>query len=245
MTTLPNNWPATMPGIDSDHTGGRRHAAALLDDVARETMPLAETFSDAALSAGVRKAAKDALDAVGEVRMHVHGTVAQVDALTRNDLLPDKARDRLVREARQAGGQALSQVADRSETALKLLEAGLTAEAQPEFPQGADREEARQELRMLLDGSPDPAATIREVAAGTDPRLAALAAGSYGASYLRSRGVPEDVIAQTAVFTAQAAVKTGDPRRQAAARALIRVADVRKLRSKALSAASFALAWEG
>jgi hypothetical protein len=244
MTTAPADYfPPSMPGVDTDHTGGRRMAAGLLDDVARESVPLAEGFRAPELSDGVRRAAADALDAISEVRGRVHTTAAHLDALAVNDLLPDRGRDRLTRETRTVAGQALDAIADRSETALKLLEAGLMAAAQPAFPDGQDREEARQELRMLLDASEDPAQTIRRLAAGADQRLAALAAGSYGSTYLRSRGIPEPVITATATFAAQAATASSDPRRAAAARALVQVAHVRKLRSKALNAASFAIGW--
>lgn len=244
MTTLPNNWPATMPGVDTDPSGGRRQGAALLDAVAKETMPVAAAFTAAELPPELHRVGKTAVDAIGDVRAHVHGAAAQLDALATNDLLPDRARARLTGEARETARKALDEAANRSNTAILTLEAGLLAQAQPEFPAGADRAEAREELKLLLDASPDPAGMIRHLAAGHDQRLAALAVGSFGASYLRSRGVPEPVITANQVFAAQASMRSSDPRRRAAARALARVNDLRKLRAKALAAANFAIGWE-
>jgi hypothetical protein len=246
MTAAPSDWPFLMPGAgdpDLDPTGGRGHAAALLDGVSKATVPLSEEFRSGDLPDGVRRVARDAIDAIGEVRQHVHRAAGNLDSHAANDLLPDKARRRLIAETKGLAAQALREVDSRSDLSLTLLEAGLIDAARPSVPAGADRGEAREELKMILDASDDPAGRIRQLAAGSDQRLAALAAGSYGASYLRAHAVPEDVIRSTAVFAAQAGIHSGDPRREAAGRALTRMDDLRKLRTQALAAASFAIGW--
>jgi hypothetical protein len=232
-----------MPGAADDPRGPRAQAASLLDEVSRESVPLRDLLTDAGLPAGVQRQAADAFDAVGEVRRHVHSAVQQLDSLAGNDTFAPAGRDRLIRERKAITAVALKEVDARSSVAVKLLEAGLTDAAQPEFPADADRAEARDELKLLLDASDDPATTVRELVAGSDQRLAALAAGTFAASYLRSRGVDEATIAATRTFTAQAALSSGDPTREAAARALTKLDDLRKLRLKALNAANFAIEW--
>ena len=243
-----DDWPALMPGLDdegpSDHTSGRAQAAAIFDDVGKESVPLRSLFTGAELPAGVRTAAGDALGAVGDVRRQVHQTVARLDALATSDLIPREGRQRVTRETKAVAAAALRELGSRSEGAITIIETGLTAAAQPQFPAGADREEARQELRMLLDAAPDPAEAVRAIAAGSDQRLAGLAVSSYAASYLRAKGVDERTIRQVAVFAAQAGLSSDNPARQAAARALTRLDDLRKLRLKALHAASFAIEWD-
>lgn len=243
MTDETTDWPAIMPGVDADPTGGRGHAAALLDDAGRDLVAVRTDLSASDLPAEVRKLAGEVLSDVGSVRQHVHRAAGRLDALAVSDLIPEQGRERLSREARAVAAAALRKVDEDSATKLKLLEAGLTAAAQPAFPDGADREEARQELRMLLDGAADPVTAIQQIASGSDQRLAALAAGTFGASYLRSRGIGESTIDATRVLVAQAALTADDPRRRAAAVALRQVAAVRKARMKALQAANFAIGW--
>jgi hypothetical protein len=233
-----------MPGVDDDPRGPRAHAARLLDEVGTQSVPLRQELDNTALPAAVRKLAADALNAVGDVRKHVHSAVAQLDALARNDLLPQAARERLIRERKALTAAALKESDGRSSVAIKLLEAALTDAAQPEFPAGVDRAEARDELRMILDAAPDPVAAVQQLATGSDQRLAALAVSPFVATYLRTRGVTDDVIAAIKTFAAQAALASGDPKREAAARGLVKLDDLRKIRMKALNAANFAIEWD-
>lgn len=243
MTTAPD-WPALMPGTDDDPRGPRAQAAALLDAAGHELAAIPE-LTDTALPENLRRVAQQATGSIAEVRQHVHRAAGRLDALAADDLIPERGKARLIKEAGAAAAAALREVDNRSSVAIDALEAGLTALAQPAFPAGADRGEAREELRLILDAAGDPAGAMRELAAGPDQRLAALAAGSYGASYLRSRGVPEDIIRATAVFAAQAALRSDDPARRAAARALSKVDSLRKARMKSFMAANFAIGWEG
>lgn len=237
------DWPAIMPGVDDDPTGARGHAATLLDAAGKDLAAARVDLSAGELPAPVRTLAGEVLSDVGSVRAHVHRAAGRLDALAVDDLIPEKGRERLTRETKAATAAALREVDARTATNLDLLEAGLTAAAQPAFPEGADRGEARQELLMLLAAADDPATAIRQIAGGSDERLAALAAGTFGTTYLRSRGVDERTIQNTAVFVAQGALTSTDPRRRAAATALARLPELRKARLKALQAANFAIGW--
>lgn len=245
MTAAPADWPPFMPGTHPDDLRARgprtprEHAAVLLDEAAEDIVVAADLR--AGLPESIGRLAREASDAIGAVRRHVHSAAAAIDRAAEDDMIPDRARERLDREAREAAAAALRDLDARAGTSLDLLEAGLTATAQPEFPAGADRAEARDEFRMLVGHAPDPAEKVRELATGTDQRLAAIAASSYGRSYLRSRGVAEDAIAAVAAFAAQAALSSGDPTREAAARGLQQLPRLRKARQKAMHGAHFAI----
>lgn len=237
-------WPALMPGADDDPHGERGQAAALLDDASTDIADVSPVLQDAALPESVRQLARQATNAIGEVRRHVHGAVARLDTLASDDLMNPAGRDRLARETQQAAGGAVRDLGSRTGQALAELEDGLTAAAQPSFPAGADRGEARERFRLLVDAATDPAAMVRELVTDPAPELAAVAASPYARDYLRSRGVPAEVIRATAAFAAQAALNSDDPKRQAAARALTKLPELRKARMKALTAANFAIGWQ-
>jgi hypothetical protein len=243
--TTPETWPVSMPGAADDPRGPRGEAARLLDAVARDSVPLRQVLTDPALPAGVRRQADDALNAVADVRKVTHHAAGQLDQLATNDLLPEAARARVTRERKALTAAALREIDGRSAVAIKLLEAGLTDAAQPTFPAAADRTEARERFRLLADAADDPAAMVRDLVTDPSPELAAVAASPYARDYLRSRGVPADVIDATALYAAQHALTSGDPTREAAAHALRRVPDLKKLRMQALHAAHFAIGWDG
>lgn len=237
-------WPATMPGADDDPHGERGQAASLLDSASRDLEATRADLSADALPAQVRGVATKATKAIAEIRGHVHAAAADLDALAANDLIPDKGRDRLLAEKRAAATQAVHSLDSMADVALTVLEAGLTKAAQPAFPADADRPEARERFRMLVDGADDPAAMVRELVGDPAPELAAIAASGYARDYLRSKGVAADVIEATATFAAQQALTSSDPGRQAAARALTRLPLLRKARQQSLMAASFAIGFQ-
>lgn len=240
-------WPVTMPGaapqdrLGADHGNPRYQAAQLLDDAGHDLAQLQQLITTPGLPVGAVKAASAALDAIGAVRGQVHYAAGRLDHVAADDLIPEKGRQRLLRETREQAADALRELEARSDVAITALEGHLLQQAQPTFPAAADREEAREELRLLLDASDDPAATLRQLATGTDPRLAALAVSSYARTYLRAKGVDEETIKATATYAAQAALASGDPARVAAARALTKLPQLRKARAQALTAAAFAL----
>lgn len=232
-------WPVEMPGADDDPHGERAHSAALFDGSARDLV--AASADLAALPAELQRVGRSATNALGAIRQHVHATAAELDALAANDTINPKGRDRLLRERREAALDVVHRLDSTAEIALTTLEAGLTAAAQPTFPNGADRTEARERFRLLVDAAADPATMVRELVTDPAPELAAIAASAYARDYLRSKGVQPDVIAATATYAAQHAVTAGAPAQQAAARALLRLDSLRKARVQSVHAAAFAL----
>jgi hypothetical protein len=243
-------YPAFMPGAEDDDTlgparGPRAEAAKLLDAASHELGSLSGVLGDRALPDGVRRLSSEATSAISDVRKQVHHAAGNLDALAANDLLPQRGKERLINKAKATTAAALRELDARSESAIMALEAGLTATAQPSWPAGADRAEARESFRLLVDAeADDPAAIVRELVTDPDPALAAVAASSYAQTYLRSRGVPQGVITATATFAAQHALTSTDPTRRAAALALTKLDDLRKAKQKSFVAANFAIGWE-
>lgn len=234
-------WPSSMPDQDESTTEGgiRAQAQRLLDEQSTAGATLREAFTG--LPAPEMHTADLVLNRVGNIRAHTLAGVAQLDKYARDDTLPDRARQRLHREAAANTRRAIEEAVTEGESAVEILATMLVDAAQPVFPEGGDRAEARDELRMLLDASSDPRETIRQLATGQDARLAALAASSFGENYLRARGVHEDTIRLTRVEVAHAALTSTDVRRRTAAQALQRVPDLRKQIHYVHHAASFVI----
>lgn len=241
----PESWPVHMAGAEEDPHGTRAQAAQLIDSASEDLAAVSPDLSADQLPPALRGLARQVTETIGEVRRHVHTAAARLDQLADDDLIPDRGRERLTREAREAAERAVRDADARAGTALDVLEAGLTATTQPTFPAGADRAEARERFKLLADASNDAAAVVRELVGGSDDELAAIAASPFARTYLQARGVPADVIATVATFAAQAALTSGDPTREAAARGLLQLDTLRKARMKAVNAAHFVIGWQG
>ena len=112
---------------------------------------------------------------------------AKLDQLKNNDLIFPEGRDRLMAATAAEARVKLNKLDDSQRAVLTVMERELASTCLPKMPPGREMA-ARDEARMILDGSPDPTRTMGELAVRHD-ELAAAVVGSYGESYLRAKGM--------------------------------------------------------
>ena len=146
---------------------------------------------------------------------------AKIAQLRENDLIPREGRDRLLQETAAEARAKLRRLDEQQRSILAVMDKELSGASLPKIPAGREMP-ARDELRMLLDGSQDPVRTMAEVAARGD-ELAAVAVGSFGESYFRAKGMrPRDAKEDHSIVQMQAvaaARNSSDPTVAAAANA--------------------------
>lgn len=114
---------------------------------------------------------------------------AKLEGLRNDDTIFPEGRDRLIRETLDATRSQYKKLADKQRGYIELLGKQLELAAAPRVAK--DREmAAREEVRMILDGSKDKLQAMMELASGNDDR-AGVVVGSYGESYLRAQGQPK------------------------------------------------------
>jgi len=148
---------------------------------------------------------------------------AEVERLRADDTMYPEGRKRLIAEAIAKGNAEVKKQRDRMETAIEVLKAHLSESAVPRLDKAREMP-ARDELRLILDGSPDPAVMMMQLAQ-RDDELGAVAASSYGESYLRGRGIPKAQEAAQSIrgVAAASAVRSADVQRRAIGEAFAQI----------------------
>lgn len=141
---------------------------------------------------GLPREARSALAAVrvalAEARTAENGLSAAYGAVARAN---PSDREHLRRQADERGTWVVDAAYDKARAALVVLEADLAAAAIPPVPD--DASDARDELRMLLEGK---ASKDQLLQIALEQRYAGLMAGAFGRAYLRSVGhsMPHDTL---------------------------------------------------
>lgn len=144
--------------------------------------------------------------------------------LTNKDVsghLPLEHRRDLAREARVTTEAELKKLQDAEGGALQLMQSELKLAALPKLDR--DREmAARDEARMILNGSDDPVSTMVELAR-RDDEVGAVVTSVWGRSYLTAKRVeqPNEVAAMVRRVASASAVEATDPERRAIGEALV------------------------
>jgi hypothetical protein len=146
---------------------------------------------------------------------------AKLKQLRDDDLMYPEGRDRLLESTAAEARLKMNKLDETQRNVLAFMDRELTVTCLPKMPPGREMA-ARDEARMILDGSPDPAQTMGELAVRHD-ELAAAIVGSYGESYLRAKGMsPKDAAEDHSLVQMQAvgaARNSADPAVVAAANA--------------------------
>lgn len=141
------------------------------------------------LTPAVAEAYRELRGAGAQTRRKAREIVLRIESLESDDMLPEQARERLIREARHEASKLIPALRERQQAALAVIAKETQAAALPRIER--DREPlARDEARMVLDGASDPRTAMVELAE-RGGELQAVVTGSWGESYLRARGVPK------------------------------------------------------
>ncbi len=179
---------------------------------------------------------------VQDIKRDALGARLTAERYAGDDTMYPQGRQRLIAES-NAKAKATSrnhQVA--LGVALAALEQTVRVALTPQVPK--DREAlARDDLRLRLDGAPDPVLAMAEIAKNGG-ELAAVAASSYGESYLRAKGTTNAPQAASLVrdvafrSAAEAAVKADDTQLRALGTAALSMDELRDVGTAAVSLAS-------
>lgn len=143
----------------------------------------------------------------------------QVQEHLANDLIPAEARQRLAREAAEAGRKAVSDAGDQTAAAIDVARRKLEQAALPKVPKdAAEVALLRDEIRTVLDAADDPYGEAVAMVTN-DPQAAAVLNTSWGHRILAAKGV-KDAATPLRLAAIQGAAEYGDDRQKAAARAL-------------------------
>lgn len=166
-----------------------------------------------------------------EMRNLASATQVKVDRLEADDLTPEAGKQRLLGETRAEARAEFERLRQKMDGALAVLEDAVHAAALPPVPR--DREaHARDEAVMRMSSASDPLQALEEVAS-LGGELSAVAASSWGESYLVAKGVkPQEArrlhrsVVQVAAINA--AMRTGDTPAGRAAQAYFALPEARK-----------------
>jgi len=183
--------------------------------------------------------------AAHDLQMASSSAAARVRQLRADDLLPDAGRRRLIDETLADAAKKRDRARAQMRAARDVLAAKARASALPRLDPKREQA-AREELRLLTDNAPDAAAVLLELAQ-RDDELAGVAVSSYGESMLRARGTPKakDLHAVVQDVAVEAAAKSADPERQAAAAAVSALGQLDRATACAESVADAMLEDEG
>lgn len=186
-----------------DYNGFQQHGYSMPSTHGRLAYKAARQYEQA-MRAAPRKAAAEADKVTGATYGNLHprrNRLAEVDAQGKAEI------EAAFKHA----------VGERDLVKIALHDACL-----PRLPDRTREALAREELRMLLDGSPDPEAVLAQLAQG-DGELAAMAVDRYAESYLRAKGIrPFDaktIMHSVHLSAISAAANSADPTRRAASEA--------------------------
>jgi len=176
-----------------------------------------------------------------ELRTLANTTALKLRELEANDLLPEAGKARLLAETRSEAKERYQELHRKLNGALAVLETAAFTAALPPVPR--DREAAaRDEALMRMLGTNDPVRALEEVAS-LGGEMSAVAASSWGESYLRAKGLSpaeakrmhREVVQLVAVH---AATNSADQRQAAQAKAYFALPAVRKAATIHLNLAS-------
>jgi hypothetical protein len=183
-----------------------------------------QAFKPHADSHSLIRSAYDVVADAGSALRTLGGDAAgKVRDIENNDYMNPDAKRRLLAEARSDAASAYARVRDRLNNAVDVMEATAFSAAIPRIAH--DREAlARDEALMLLSSTSDPVSGLEELAS-RGGEMSALAASSWGESYLRAKGVSarqatkmhREVVQVSAVHAVM--TSDGDPKTKAAAEA--------------------------
>lgn len=184
----------------------------------------------------------DAVDKLTqEIRRDALGARLTAERYAGDDTMYPQGRQRLLAESNAKAQDTYRKQQAALGVALAALEQTVRVALTPQVAK--DREAlARDELRMVLDGAPDPVLAMAEIAKNGG-ELAAVAVSSYGESYLRAKGTTNaphaaslvrDVAFQSA---AEAAVKAEDANLRALGTAALAMGELASVRAAAISLA--------
>lgn len=177
--------------------------------------PMADT------SPSVRAAFDTMRKASRDLRVLANTTAMQVAKLEADDLTPEDGKQRLLAETRAAARDQYRKLQSKLDGATVVLEAAAHAAALPPIPR--DREAlVRDEAVLRMSNATNPVKALEEVAR-LGGEMSAIAASSWGESYLVAKGVPpreakrlhREVVQVAAIDTA---TRSGDAKVAAAAK---------------------------
>lgn len=209
------------------------HIQKLKDEIeADEAAALVKWRRHIGVSGGVREMYNIFTEAAYDAKAAARTTQSRVEALRADDVMNPEGRKRLVAEAIADGKAKVKKHQERMGAALKVLEAQLYVCALPRLDRTREAA-ARDEFRLIMDRTRDPVGTILELAQ-RDDEIGAVAASSYGESYLRGSGVydAKDLAEKVRNAAAASADRSSDPGRCAAAEARAELVELAKVRDR-------------
>lgn len=206
--------------------------AALRDSLEKQASEATSAFAPHARhNTLVNGAYETVCSANRELRTLANTTALKLRELEANDLLPELGKQRLLRETRSDARERYQALKRQLDGALAVLETAAFNAALPPVPR--DREAlVRDEAVLRMSGTNDPVRALEELA-GLGGELGALAASSWGESYLRAKGLSpaeakrmhRQVVQVSAIH---AATKSPDTQLAAPAKAYFALTDVKK-----------------
>lgn len=144
----------------------------------------------------------------------------KIDRLRADDTIPIESRQRQAREALAAAKTEIAGIQRAMQATLTVMEAHLQVAAHPKLDKAREMA-ARDEARMILDGSDDPVGAMVRLAQ-RDDELGAVVATGWGRSYLTAKRVDgaDEAAAMVRRAASASAVESADPSRKAAGEAL-------------------------
>lgn len=144
----------------------------------------------------------------------------KIDNLRADDTIPLASRQRQAREALAAAKIEIGGIQRAMAATLQVMEAHLQVAARPKLDKAREMN-ARDEARMILDGSDDPAGVMVRMAQ-RDDEIGAVVATGWGRSYFQAKRVDnaDEVVALVGRVASASAVESADPSRKAAGEAL-------------------------
>jgi hypothetical protein len=192
----------------------------ILSGVLNDVDPAAEFHAiDGLMPAEANQSRNAFTAATSRIRMEVNGAVHAVNQLRANDMIPEEGRRRLIAERMAKAEQAVAEELPKVDAALHVLDAQLANAAMAPVQ---DPGLGRMDAAMILDGaSPDQLDSLMARLAARQDDVGAIVASTWGADYLRSRGIHEDLVtamhAAVRVAAVDAATTSTDRNRAAAA----------------------------
>ena len=219
MTTPAQPAHTRIPPIaDQERAALIRTESPAFGDIAASLAAKAGTFPGDAASM-----VRDAEIAIAAVSGKCREAIREGARVAPDKQVPADGRRQRIREIGDDLTEYAADRLDHADALLKIAEATLTTQAMPKVTKGTEHL-ARADARMLLDGVPaaELPDRMRKLAARNDD-IGSLAASSWGADYLASRGQDTELHSLARQEALRAAQDSGDQDRAAAAEALGRL----------------------
>lgn len=184
-------------------------------------------------------------DDLNHAKQVARGAAHKAEGYLQDDTLYPEGRARLAREATQEGQERAKDYLRRAQGCVSVIAAETQHALVPPLDPAREMP-ARDELRMLVEMSPDPVAAMQEATARSR-ELASVACSSYGESLLRAKGVHDAPEHHSAVRmqAAASAMASGDPAYELAGKAYRELSTLENLPALARSSVEQALGADG